>query len=61
MATQINIDIVKTIDECQQCIKCRLSFFQVNVMKINRKATEVQEEKQICEKFKYVKSLNILI
>ena len=41
MATQINIDIAKITDECNQCMKCKLSFFQVNVTKLNHKVMEV--------------------
>jgi len=41
VTTQINIDIAKIIGECNQCVKCKLPFFQVNATKLNHKASEV--------------------
>jgi len=44
MATQINTDIAKINGECNQFLKCKLPFFQVNVTKLNHKVREVREE-----------------
>jgi hypothetical protein len=36
-----NTDIAEIIGECNQCMKYKLPFFQVNVTKLNHKVREV--------------------